>query len=43
MEKLVARGARPMIMVSPNTTEKARANRLNDLNYEELWRRLSSR
>jgi len=43
VEKLVARGARPMIMVSPNTTEKARANRLNDLNYEELWRRLSSR
>ena len=43
VEKLVARGAEPMIMVSPNTTEKARANRLNDLNYEELWRRLSSR
>ena len=43
VEKLVARGAPPMIMVSPNTTEKARANRLNDLNYEELWRRLSSR
>ena len=43
VEKLVARGAQPMIMVSPNTTEKARANRLNDLNYEELWRRLSSR
>ena len=43
VEKLVARGAQPMIMVSPNTTEKARANRINDLNYEELWRRLSSR
>ena len=43
VEKLVARGAEPMIMVSPNTTEKARANRINDLNYEELWRRLSSR
>lgn len=43
VEKLVARGAQPMIMVSPNTTEKARANQLNDLNYEELWRRLSSR
>ena len=43
VEKLVERGAQPMIMVSPNTTEKARANQLNDLNYEELWRRLSSR
>ena len=43
VEKLVARGAQPRIMVSPNTTEKARANRINDLNYEELWRRLSSR
>ena len=43
VEKLVARGTQPMIMVSPNTTEKARANQLNDLNYEELWRRLSSR
>lgn len=43
VERLVARGAQPMIMVSPNTTEKARANQLNDLNYEELWRRLSSR
>lgn len=43
VEKLVAHGAQPMIMVSPNTTEKARANQLNDLNYEELWRRLSSR
>ena len=43
VEKLVARGAQPMVMVSPNTTEKARANQINDLNYEELWRRLSSR
>ena len=42
-EKLVARGYEPMIMVSPNTTEKARANLQNDLNYAELWRRLSSR
>lgn len=42
-QELVARGADPMVMVSPNTTEKARANVLNDLNYEELWRRLSSR
>ena len=43
VQELVARGAEPMVMVSPNTTEKARANVLNDLNYEELWRRLSSR
>lgn len=43
VEKLVARGAQPMIMVSPNTTEKARANVQNDRNYAELWRRLSAR
>ena len=43
VEKLVARGAQPMIMVSPNTTEKARANIQNDRNYAELWRRLSAR
>ena len=42
-EKLVARGFAPMIMVSPNTTGKARADRQNDRNYAELWRRLSSR
>ena len=42
-EKLAARGCEPMVMVSPNTTDKARANRQNDLNYAELWRRLSSR
>ncbi len=42
-EKLAARGCEPMIMVSPNTTDKARANRQNDLNYAELWRRLSGR
>ena len=42
-EKLAQRGYEPMIMVSPNTTEKDRANRRNDRNYEELWRRLSNR
>ncbi|MCY4157054.1 MAG: SIS domain-containing protein [Gammaproteobacteria bacterium] len=42
-EKLAARGYEPMVMVSPNTTDKVRANRQNDLNYAELWRRLSSR
>ena len=40
---LVGRGYRPNIMVSPNTTEKAAANRQNDLNYADLWSRLSSR
>ena len=43
VQKLVARGGQPMIMVSPNTTEKARANIQNDRNYAELWRRLSAR
>lgn len=43
VEKLVKRGVEPFLMVSPNTTEKARADRLNDRNYAELWRRLSSR
>ena len=42
-EKLVQRGVEPYVMVSPNTTEKARANTQNDRNYAELWRRLSSR
>ena len=43
VQKLVARGGQPMIMVSPNTTGKARANIQNDRNYAELWRRLSAR
>lgn len=43
VEKLVARGVEPFIMVSPNTTEKAAADRQNDRNYAELWRRLSAR
>ncbi len=43
VEKLVQRGYQPMIMVSPNTTSKAQADVQNDLNYAELWRRLSSR
>jgi hypothetical protein len=30
-------------MVSPNTSGKEAANRRNDENYEELWRRLKSR
>ncbi|MEM8815281.1 MAG: SIS domain-containing protein [Pseudomonadota bacterium] len=42
-EKLADRGYEPYVMVSPNTTEKARANAQNDRNYAELWRRLSSR
>ena len=43
VEKLVERGVEPFVMVSPNTTDKARANVQNDRNYAELWRRLSSR
>lgn len=42
-EKLVELGKEPFIMVSPNTTDKEAANRQNDRNYAELWRRLSSR
>ncbi len=42
-EQLMLRGHTPMVMVSPNTTDKARANRQNDMNYAELWRRLSGR
>ncbi len=43
VEKLVARGVEPYIMVSPNTADKARANMINDRNYAELWRRLRDR
>jgi len=43
VEKLAARGHAPYIMVNPNTTEKAAADKANDRNYAELWRRLSSR
>jgi uncharacterized phosphosugar-binding protein len=43
VEKLAARGKAPMIMVNPNTTEKAAADRQNDRNYAELWRRLAAR
>lgn len=42
-EKLVERGITPHVMVSPNTTGKEAANRQNDENYEELWRRLKAR
>ncbi len=42
-EKLVARGVKPMVMVNPNTSDKANANAANDLNYDELWRRLRAR
>lgn len=43
VEKLAGRGAKPFIMVSPNTTDKAKADIQNDRNYAELWRRLRSR
>jgi len=42
-EKLTARGIKPMVMVNPNTASKAEANRVNDANYEALWRRLADR
>lgn len=42
-EKLVARGIEPMVMVNPNTADKASANAINDRNYDELWRRLKAR
>ena len=42
-EKLVQRGVEPLVMVSPNMTDKTRAHVQNDRNYAELWRRLSSR
>ena len=42
-EKLVQRGIKPFVMVNPNTASKATANAANDLNYDELWRRLKAR
>ncbi len=42
-EKLVVRGVKPFVMVNPNTAGKEAANRQNDANYAELWRRLRAR
>lgn len=42
-EKLVQRGVEPFVMVNPNTSSKAEADRQNDRNYAELWRRLKAR
>jgi uncharacterized phosphosugar-binding protein len=42
-EKLMAHGVKPMVMVNPNTASRAEANRINDANYEALWRRLAER
>jgi uncharacterized phosphosugar-binding protein len=42
-EKLVKRGVKPFVMVSPNTAGKEAANAANDRNYEEMWRRLKAR
>ena len=42
-EKLVGQGITPHVMVSPNTAAKQAANRLNDENYEQLWKRLKAR
>ena len=45
VQELVRLGRDPHVMVNPNTgeTDKAEANRLNDENYEQLWRLLRSR
>jgi uncharacterized phosphosugar-binding protein len=43
VQELVARGRQPFVMVNPNTAGREEANRVNDRNYEELWRLLSSR
>ena len=43
VEKLAAQGHDPFIMVSPNTTEREAADKQNDANYAELWRRLKAR
>jgi uncharacterized phosphosugar-binding protein len=42
-EKLVEAGRKPFVMVNPNTAGKEEANKLNDRNYEELWRLLAGR
>jgi uncharacterized phosphosugar-binding protein len=43
VQELVRLGVEPHVMVNPNTAGKEEANRANDANYEELWRRLRSR
>jgi uncharacterized phosphosugar-binding protein len=43
VQELVRLGVEPFVMVNPNTAGKEDANRANDVNYEELWRRLRSR
>lgn len=42
-ELVAAAGRDPCLMVSPNTTDKDAADRQNDRNYAELWRRLRMR
>lgn len=42
-EILVEQGVKPHVMVSPNTTDKAKATAQNDENYAELWKRLRDR
>ena len=43
VQQLVRLGVEPRVMVNPNTAGRDEANRINDGNYEELWRVLSSR
>lgn len=42
-ELLIGRGYEPKVMINPNTADYRSANANNDLVYEDLWRRLSSR
>lgn len=43
VELLVDRGVEPFVMVNPNIAGREVADARNDRNYDELWRRLSSR
>jgi uncharacterized phosphosugar-binding protein len=43
VQALVDLGYRPHVMVNPNTAGRDEANRINDENYEELWRLLTAR
>lgn len=42
-EQIVARGKRPFVMVNTNTASVEEAHRINDENYEELWRLMCNR
>ncbi|MBE7620962.1 SIS domain-containing protein [Gluconacetobacter entanii] len=42
-QELVAQGITPRVMINPNTEHKEAANRHNDENYADMWRRLRAR